>query len=68
MNTWIFKMVAWHRHFALDARRLERTPSRNPGRAYWDRRTRTWNLSRGQVYAFVEAPGRGTVIRSKSKW
>lgn len=64
MNTWIFKMVTWHRRFALEAERLTRAP----GRVYWDRRTRTWNLTRNQSYALVEARRQGSMFRSKPKW
>jgi hypothetical protein len=54
MNTWIYKMVAWHRRFAAAAG-LKRTPLREYGHLYWSRRSRTWRAVRHLDYVLARA-------------
>lgn len=68
MNTWIYKMVAWHRRLTVAVEGVKQAPSPNLGRAYWNGRTRRWALERQWSYVPVEARGRGSELRSRPKW
>lgn len=50
MKTWIYKMVALHRHFRHVA---EQAPAGDTGRIYLDRRSRTWSDARKRSYVAV---------------
>ncbi len=50
MNTWIYKMVAWHRGFHVAAEQASLCDSH---RTYWDRRSRTWLQVRQRSYVLV---------------
>ncbi len=68
MNTWIYKMVAWHRRLAVAVVGVKQAPSRDLGRVYWDRRTRKWAVARQQSYLFAEARVRRSEFRSGPRW
>jgi hypothetical protein len=67
MNTWIYKMVAWHRRFAVAAERLKQAPPQDLGRVYWDRRARRWGLGRQRSYLLVEVRRPASEVRSRPK-
>ncbi len=50
MKTWIYKMVALHRHFRLVA---VQAPAGDTGRIYLDRRSRTWSDARKRSFVAV---------------
>jgi hypothetical protein len=68
MNTWIYKVIAWHRRLSVAVEGVKQAPSRDLRRIYWDRRTREWALARQQSYVLVEARGRWSELRSRPKW
>jgi len=68
MNTWIYKMVAWHRRLAVAVEGVKQAPSQDLGRVYWNGRTGKWALARQQSYVLVEARGRQSELKSRPKW
>ena len=50
MNTWIYKMMAWHRRFHVAAEQALPCDSQ---RTYWDRQGRTWGQARQRSYVLV---------------
>jgi hypothetical protein len=67
MNTWIYKMVAWHRRFAA-ATGLKRAPVRESGHLYWSRGSRTWGAMRQRGYVLVVRTGAAPEFNVRRRW
>ena len=68
MNTWIYKMVAWHRRFAVAAAGLKSGRRRDSDRIYWNRTSRRWRVVRQESYILVTRRGGTPEFTSRSRW